>query len=148
MLEPDKWLRKLPKLKVDRASGNPAPHKPLLLLVLLDLAANGNLSDEYLLLTGELSFRFSAYWPIVAGRRSQRPDVRYPFHHLGNDGLWKCLDSDGRTSTDRRQTQTAQLDPGFVCLARDPALRETARQLLIETYFPLQRSMHSMKRLA
>jgi putative restriction endonuclease len=31
------WLTKLSKLRIDRARGDPTPHKPLLLLVLYDL---------------------------------------------------------------------------------------------------------------
>jgi putative restriction endonuclease len=38
----------LARLKVDRASGDPAPHKPLLLLVVLDLAEQGLLPPEEL----------------------------------------------------------------------------------------------------
>jgi hypothetical protein len=35
MKSADHWLGRLSKLRVDRASGDPAPHKPLLLLVVL-----------------------------------------------------------------------------------------------------------------
>ena len=38
---PDCWLTKFSKLRVDRARGDPAPHRPLLLLVLCDLAEGG-----------------------------------------------------------------------------------------------------------
>jgi hypothetical protein len=33
VVTPDEWLSRLAKLKVDKASGDPAPPKPLLLLV-------------------------------------------------------------------------------------------------------------------
>jgi hypothetical protein len=35
------WLEKLSKLRVDRAAKNPAPHKPLLLLVIIDQIEDG-----------------------------------------------------------------------------------------------------------
>jgi len=54
------WLKRIATLKVDKARGDPAPHKPLLLLVALDLADEGLLEQEILALTGELAFRFSA----------------------------------------------------------------------------------------
>ena len=74
MSTPDQWLAKLAKLKVDRASGDPAPHKPLLLLVVLELAEQGLLPNQELALTPELAFRFNTYWSIiVASRRKQRP---------------------------------------------------------------------------
>ena len=51
----DKWLDKLSKLRVDRASGDPAPHKPLLIPVVLDLAEEGFLPPKTLPLTPELA---------------------------------------------------------------------------------------------
>jgi putative restriction endonuclease len=83
----DYWLTKFSKLRVDRARGDPAPHKPLLLLVLCDLAESGDLRDV-LSLSPELAFRFYSYWRIVAGRRPQRPDVGLPFHRVvGPNGV-------------------------------------------------------------
>ena len=81
------WLAKLSKLRVDRARGDPAPHKPLLLLVLCDLVEKENLRNAVLPLSPELAYRFCTYWSIVAARRPQRPDVRLPFHHLAADGI-------------------------------------------------------------
>jgi len=40
---PDYWLAKFSKLRIDRARGDPAPHKPLLLLVLCDLVEQASL---------------------------------------------------------------------------------------------------------
>lgn len=131
----DDWLRKLADLNVYRAKGGPAPHKPLLLLVVLNLAEEGGLPDERLELTPELAFRFCTYWSIVARRRTQRPDVRLPFHHLQSDGFWESLTEDGGPSPDLKLTRYARLNPEFMALARDPAFREQARRVLIATYF-------------
>jgi hypothetical protein len=48
MATPEHWLGKLASLKVDKARGDPAPHKPLLLLVVLELAEQGKLPSEIL----------------------------------------------------------------------------------------------------
>lgn len=64
----EKWLSKLTKLRVDRASGDPAPHKPLLLLTILEMAERNELPTELLPLTPELAFQFYSYWDIVAYR--------------------------------------------------------------------------------
>ena len=64
-------LRKLSHLNIDRAKGT-APHKPLLLLCLLELAEEGGLTQEILPVTGELAFRFASYWSAVAHRRPLR----------------------------------------------------------------------------
>jgi hypothetical protein len=44
----DYWLHKLATLRIARARGNPAPHKPFLLLVVLEMAERGG--EDYGLL--------------------------------------------------------------------------------------------------
>src|SRR5436309_3550347 len=58
MTNTEQWLAKLAHLKVDKARGDPAPHKPLLLLVVLELAEQGLLPEGTLPLSPELAFRF------------------------------------------------------------------------------------------
>ena len=81
------WLHKLATLRIDRAHGNPAPHKPLLLLVILEMAEKGEITSCDVSLSPDLAFRFSVFWSVVAQRRSQPPEVRLPFHHLGNNSV-------------------------------------------------------------
>jgi putative restriction endonuclease len=135
MATKDQWLGKLANLKIDRASGDPAPHKPLLLLVVLELAEQGQLPPEVLPLTPELAYRFCTYWSIVAHRRTQRPDIRFPFHHLKSDGVWSPLDEAGKPSPHRRLTRFGRMPADFVAFAHDPAAREQARRILIAKYF-------------
>jgi putative restriction endonuclease len=138
MATPEQWLGKFASLKVDKARGNPAPHKPLLLLVVLELAEQGKLPSKILPLTPELAFQFCTYWSVVAHRRSQRPDVRYPFYHLRSDGFWSPLGEDGKPTSERFQTRYAALPADFVALATDPAWREQVRRILIAKYFQPQ----------
>ena len=56
----EKWARVISNLRVDR-KGTIAPHKPLLLLVLADLAEQGKLTHKILPLSGDLVFRFLVY---------------------------------------------------------------------------------------
>jgi putative restriction endonuclease len=72
MATDEQWLGKLTNLKVDKARGDPAPHKPLLLPVVLELAERGPSFGDILALTPELAFRFCTYGSIVAPRRTQR----------------------------------------------------------------------------
>jgi putative restriction endonuclease len=134
-MTPDDWLAKLARLRVDRARGNPAPHKPLLLLTVLELAERGELPADILPLTAELAFRFFGYWSLVARRRPQKPDIRMPFHYLQSDGLWTAHKQDGTPSEHLRLTRSAVLNPGFVACTADPAWRVRARRVLIASYF-------------
>lgn len=133
MSDHSSWLAKLARLRIDTASG--APHKPLLLLVALDLAEEGNLGPDLLPLTPQLAFRFCSYWSIVAHRRKQKPDVRWPFTKLKTEGVWLPLDDRGEPTADPKLAREAKLNAGFVAATNDPALREQARRILIAKYF-------------
>lgn len=126
--------QKLKALRVDRAKGV-APHKPLLLLVVLELAESGMLPTRDLQLTPDLAFRFSVYWSIVAHRRSQPPDIRLPFHHLRSSKLWITIKPDGSDSTHRDTTTSIRLSAEFFNALQSPDFRYLAGQILISNYF-------------
>lgn len=127
------WLSRFAALRIDTASR--APHKPLLLLVVLDLAQEGGFGPDLLPLTPQLAFRFCSYWSIVAHRRKQKPDVRWPFTKLKTEGVWVPLAGSGEPTTDPKQARLAKLNAEFVAAANDAAFREQARRILIAKYF-------------
>ena len=129
------WLKQVATLKVDKASGDPAPHKPLLLLVIMDLAEQGLLEQEILPLTGELTFRFCTYWTVVADRRKQRPEIRMPFHHLKTGGFWTPLSAEGKPSPDKKLTAYVKLDSSFLKCLHGEDFRGAARRLITANYF-------------
>ena len=130
----EKWLKVVSNLRVDR-KGTIAPHKPLLLLVIAELAEQGKLTDKIIPLTGELVFRFLAYWVIVAERRSQRPDIHLPFYHMRSDGCWTPLDAMGRPTLERRRAVAAEMDETFLTCLNDAEFRTQMRRILIAKYF-------------
>ena len=127
------WLHKLATLRIDRARGNPAPHKPLLLLVILEMAEKGEIANREVPLSPDLAFRFSVFWSVVAERRKQPPEVRLPFHHLGSSGIWQPLTAEGQPSPDKKLTKTIRFDPSFFDCIADRIFRDRAGRLLIET---------------
>ena len=129
-----RWLNVLSDLNYDPASGI-APHKPLLLLVVCDLAESGKLDGAILHRDGDLVFRFSSYWRIVADRRGTKPDVRLPFFHLRTEGVWKPLEADGRPAEDRNRTVLGQLDVSFLMCLKSEEFRTLVRRTLIAKYF-------------
>jgi putative restriction endonuclease len=130
----ERWLKVVANLRVDR-KGTIAPHKPLLLLVLAELAEQGKLTNKILPLTGELVFRFLVYWTVVAKRRPQRPDIHLPFYHMRSDGCWTPLNSDGQPTLERRRTVAAELDETFLDCLGDSGFRRQMRRILIAKYF-------------
>jgi putative restriction endonuclease len=127
-------IRKLATLRVDRSKGI-APHKPLLLLVILELAKSQLLPQPEIKLTPDLAFRFSVYWSIVAHRRPQPPDIRLPFHHTRSSKLWTTHRLDGTDSTDRDSTMVIRLSDEFFDALNSPDFLQTAGYTLISNYF-------------
>ena len=112
--------------------------------MILELAEQGLLPRDVLPLTPELAFRFCTYWAIVAHRRTQRPDVRLPFHHLSTGGFWSPLQEDGSPSPDDRLTHFAALTSDFVAFALDPASRDKGYAILLPNILSMQSGWHSM----
>jgi putative restriction endonuclease len=127
------WLHKLATLKIDRASGDPAPHKPFLLLVVLEMADRGELKSQELPLSPDLAYRFSLFNQVIADRKRPPLELRLPFHHLKTSGIWQPLMADGRPSPDKKLTTKVRFDPDFFRWLNDPAFREKAKRVLIET---------------
>jgi putative restriction endonuclease len=134
MADPILWLAKLSKLRVDRARGYPAPHKPLLLSILTRMD-EGETLPPVLPLTPELAFRFLTLGTVVTHRQSQRLDIRLPFYHLHSDGLWVPLDRNEQPSPEFRQTTAAAVDADFAAFAADRHNRANAKLVLVRNYF-------------
>jgi putative restriction endonuclease len=132
------WLAKLTDL--NPAKGD-APHKPLLLLSLLDLAERDGSLPSPLWLTPELDFTFKVFEKVVAHRRSRRLDIRMPFHHLKTQGFWKAFTEQGLASPHRSVTRHVIPEPEFAAACADPTFRKAARRILIAKHFqPAERN--------
>jgi putative restriction endonuclease len=131
------WLDRLTRLRVDPDKGKGrAPHKPLLLLAVLDILEAGKLTDGWIQRGPELVLRFQNFWPIVAERRQNQGDIRLPFHALSTDGVWQVFDDDGRPSRSKDTSTRARLVPDLMSFLADAAFRTEMRRLLVNTYFP------------
>jgi putative restriction endonuclease len=145
MHDPQKfWLQKLRRLhpNVSNAKGlgaaRFAPHKPLLLLALLDLAeaAGPSALDLRLPLNADLRVRFLESWSVVVRRWGTKPDISLPFFHLSSQGFWQPRQANGSAATDSHSTFAVELNPDFATLVALANFREVARHVLIQTWFP------------
>ncbi len=65
---PSLWLGKLATLNVARpAERGAAPHKPLMLLTVIDLIESGDIPDGWVKFDVHLVSRFRDYWELVLG---------------------------------------------------------------------------------
>lgn len=85
----------------DADTRNHAPHKPLLLLAVMDLVARGVLASHRISITGELvelNELFTDYWrSIVPVTRTS--SIAFPFSRLDTEPFWKLLPLPGREIT-------------------------------------------------
>ncbi len=143
------WLNRLAKLRVDRASKNPAPHKPLLLLAILDQIEEGSITSNIVRLTPELAFRFLGYWEVVSSRGRSVGRAELPFFHLQSDGFLRhvaipgldaALGSIRPTSVGllNKVISHAELPEEFFVLMQNADHRDAARKILIagSWFFP------------
>lgn len=123
-----------------------APHKPLLLLAVLDLFAEGRMSTNLITPDPELCALFDSYWLRVMPH-DWHGDISLPFYHLGRDGFWHLkarsgsehILKAGRRLTSLRQlhdhTLGTALDHELFDLLQEEAAREPLRAALIEAHF-------------
>lgn len=133
------YLNQIRNLNVNRNHGKPAPHKPLLLLAVIDLIEQGKVLDNKIKPSTEFVEAFLKYWNLI---RSDKPRIYLPFYYLKSDGFWHLHAKRGKTIYEfRSMSQVAEnvafasLDDNLFVLLTQPDTREAIRQTIIENYF-------------
>ncbi len=123
-----------------------APHKPILLLAVLDLFAQGSIANNLIELKPELSELFGLYWHKIRPP-SQRGNIAYPFYYLQSEGFWHLLPQPGQESALaayrpnaglaalNNLTVGARLDDALYELMGISEVRNQLRTTLLTTYF-------------
>jgi len=122
-----------------------APHKPVLLLSVMDLIGNGLISDNEIVFSDQLKHSFDEHWDVFVSESQKeagyRPDIKKPFYHLKNLGkpwqkepFWHHEPeiSDFR---DLKIVQYAYLDEILFGMLQSEGAREQLAEVLEETYF-------------
>ena len=149
----DNDIARFSKLRPDHSqarwsalTNHSAPHKPLLLLAVLDQFAEGTITTNLVEPSPDLGELFTLYWVRVMPP-DQRGNWALPFFHLHSSGFWHLLPRPGkegylafvkqiRAVTDLCDTILgAQLDEDLYALLQVSPSRNALRQSLIETYF-------------
>lgn len=146
------YLHQFSRLRTDRTGGwtattmNQAPHKPILLLSVLDLFAQGRITSNLIEITPELGELFATYWSKVMPPE-RRGNLALPFFHLRSSGFWHLLPQPGQETALEavRQVDTlnrlgklalgACLDDELFQLLQTAETRNALRTTLIQTYF-------------
>ncbi|RZB37100.1 MAG: putative restriction endonuclease [Desulfobacteraceae bacterium Eth-SRB2] len=121
-----------------------APHKPFLLLSIMDLIAQGLIIKNFIEPSFELIETFNGYWKSIMplGSKTSMP---YPFPRLKTDGFWHLIPNPtfenqininfSSMAKLREVCAGARMDEELFQLMCNPETREQLRAALIETYF-------------
>ncbi|MGA7146582.1 MAG: HNH endonuclease [Desulfobacterales bacterium] len=121
-----------------------APHKPFLLLSIMDLIAQRLITRNFIEPSFELLDTFNTYWNSIMPIGS-KTSMAYPFPRLKTDGFWHLLPNPGyedQINIDfssmtrlREVCAGARMDDELFQLMCNPETREQLRIILIKTYF-------------
>jgi len=143
-------LRAISNLRTDRTNSwpdtslNQAPHKPLLLLSVVDGIEQGWIAENRISLDERLIDQFGAYWGGVMD--SSVPTIANPYYHLQSSDIWDLHFKDSKPTTSgtpsvfilQMHGAFVRLDPmlyDMMCNAEDRAI---IRQTILQKYFSEQ----------
>lgn len=132
------WLGKLTRLRPATGKGDcsgKAPHKPLLLLCLLDMAESGELPARAFTRSPGLVLRFRSYGALTADRWPSRLILQLPFFHLSSQEFWEPFTAEMHRATSDKDCAVCELHPDFFALLADAGFRLKARMVLVSKYF-------------
>ncbi len=147
----EEFISKFSKLNTDRgrhrwsaATRHCAPHKPFLLLSIMDLIAQGVITENFIRPSFELVDAWNGYWNNIMpiGRQSS---MAYPFPRLKSDNFWERICNPGFDSrVDYNVSSMVKLREIYAGARMDDELfqfmqmqdsREKLRAVLVNTYF-------------
>lgn len=148
----EEYIEKIKRLRTDSnrkrwssITFNRAPHKPFLLLSVIDLFAQEKITGNFIEHSYELVDTFNGYWQKLMPVGSTT-SMAYPFPRLANDKIWKLVPNpDNKYPIDinlifsmvklRKLTVGAKIDDEFLLLLSRLDKRELLRSTIINKYF-------------
>lgn len=140
-----KYQKVFKKLRLDRAHGI-APHKPVLLLSVLQAFQNNLFTDKRIYITPELVALFKTNWSTLV---ITQHDCRFslPYYHLTSDGFWKLIPNAGfenllKFKASMRSfanlnaaVEYAIIEDDLLLLLNDKESNSLLQQFLLDEYF-------------
>jgi putative restriction endonuclease len=142
-------LQQITSLRRALTKFGPAPHKPILLLAILESFDKGEIDRNWIGINEALLTRFYDLWHLLVNTANP-PNFSLTFFHLGNErrGLWKLNAIPGKTiiTTHKFSYKSikllketflgAQLSKEFYSALKSRLNRDTLKHALLNTYFP------------
>jgi putative restriction endonuclease len=141
------YLYKLTHLKRAITKYGLAPHKPILLITLLELISNGHITENRVYVNADLVGTFQENWRLLVNTLHQ-PDFTQPFFYLqsekvGNKAIWQLIAKPGcqinahikSVNTLIQVLEYGHFDPELFQLLSEPIARQAILLALLSTYF-------------
>jgi putative restriction endonuclease len=146
------YINKFSKLRTDKTGGwnadiqNQAPHKPFLLVAILDLFSQGKIPSNLIEINAELGELFAGYWSRIMPV-NRRGNIALPFFHMRSSNFWHLVPIPGLEATLEATRQVdslnqlhrliigARLDDELFQLLHFEENRNVIRSVLVQTYF-------------
>lgn len=129
-------------LNVNKMNGQVAPHKPILLLAIMDLVECEMIILPQIELREALIAAFKWNWVRLAPKDTHfKPVIGTPFYHMSGEPFWRLAPKDPsyapnttNITTLREHYEYAEIDSELFVLMLDVNARQRLRKVLIETY--------------
>lgn len=124
-----------------------APHKPILLLSVLQLIKKGDIQTNRIYITGELVIAFKSNWNRLV-ETNHTPNFSLPFFHLNSEPFWRLVFINGLTNGHdkiksigsfkslKNNVAFAEIDRDLFNLLLNPVSRTFIENFLLNNYFP------------
>ena len=140
-------VRWVTSLRMNKQNGEPRPHKPVLLLAVLELAGTGRLVNNEVSFGPPLFEVFGAYWKAVTGEPVGK--IEYPFWYMKSEPFWTLVPLPGQDEAVRAKGSEpvsgtwlrehvayARLDASLFEALHDETMRDLIRGTLVAEHFP------------
>ena len=131
-----------------------APHKPILLLAVLQLIKKGILTSNRIFISAELLLAFRTTWRQLVDT-GHTPHFALPFFHLRSEPFWFLVSKPGKNFSltksksiksfkNLKETISyAEMDKDLFLLLQNPVSQLLFQQLLLDNYFPNTKYQYS-----
>lgn len=102
----------------------PAPHKPLLLLSIIDQIESGEIDSCRIYLTDSLAETFKNNTRKYFGKSMWfKPNIFMPYHHMGRESFWRLVPKQVSASNSTKSVSSAAAEPqaGFGVRTKNPS---------------------------
>lgn len=146
------WLERLYNLRRDKRGLHERPHKPVLLLSIIELLDRNQIPENQVAITDDLIATFKRLFEVVR-QPTDQPTIQNPLFHLSSDGFWnlepktrgdviyRVGEASGSPSLGelRRRVSFGRFDSELWELLHNRQSRQEIRESLIDRYFPEKR---------